>query len=498
MNLTFVVSPLVGSVIGYCTNWVAVKMLFKPLEEKKISGMKVPFTPGVIPRRRGKLAESIGDAVGKELLTPDAFHEILQGKEMKQKIQGFVQERIGSLEQEERSLQELLDLVISNSDDKEELETEIKNIISIGIIGLLNKEEIINIVKKELSQLDVKKLEDYLASDEYQKIKNKLSKFLLSNLHKDSTKKKLVAFFNKKLETIEDSQKTIGDFLPDGFNDNLSEWVSEQGPDFVEKIISFLDSDTTKERINKKLDDALSGNSVMQMVGGFLDKEEIINQFIDYIVKFLEEPESQDEIIRKIDEFLDSLFETEVAVLMDKFDEEDLMEVTDFILEKIATKEVVDELFDSLEQSVVKSLTEEDLINDKIVNLIESLIEKVIESEFLFTKVESWVGRQVDKLSRRPIKDYFDRLDKATLQKVELSVVGSLEYIIENHLGKVLATLNFKEMVVKKVNNFDILEVENLLLSVIETELNAITWFGAVLGLIMGLITPLISIVMGG
>lgn len=497
MNLTFVVSPLVGSVIGYCTNWVAVKMLFKPLKEKRVLGMKVPFTPGVIPRRRGKLAESIGDAVGKELLTPDAFHEILQGEEMKERIQGFVQERIKSLEQEERSLQELLDLAISDSDDKEKLKTEIKKIVSTGVKGLLDKEEVMNIVKKELAQIDVERLENYLASDEYQELKNKLSTFLLSKLHQDSTKEKLLTLLHNRLERIKDNQKTVSDFLPEGMNENLSEWLSDQGPDFVEKLVSFLDSDTTKERINKKLDEALGSNSVMQMVGGFIDKEKIVNQFIDYIVKFLEEPESQEEIIAKLDEFLDSIFETEAAVIINKFDEEELREAIDFMLEKMMTEEVVDELFNSLEESVMNSLTKEDLADDKMINLIETLVQKVMESNFLFAKIESWVDQQLDKLSERPVKYYFDRLDTAALQKIESGIVGSLEYIIENHLGRVLATLDFKEMVVKKVNNFDILEVENLLLSVIETELNAITWFGAVLGLIMGLITPFISILSG-
>ncbi|ADL12828.1 DUF445 family protein [Acetohalobium arabaticum] len=495
MNLTFVVSPLVGSVIGYCTNWVAVKMLFKPLEEKRILGMKVPFTPGVIPRRRGKLAESIGDAVGEELLTPDAFHEILQGEDMKEKIQGFVNERIKSLKEEERNLQELLDLAVSNSDDREELKAEMKKMISTGIKGLLDKEEIMSVVKKELAQIDIERLEDYLASDEYQDFKNKLSTFLLSNLYRDSTKEGLLVFLNNRLERIKDNQKTVSDFLPDGMNENLSEWLSDQGPEFVEKLISFLDSETAKERINKKLDEALGSNSVMQMVGGFLDKEKIVNQFIDYIVKFLEEPESQKEIIAKLDEFLDSIFETEAAVIIDKFDDEDLIEVIDFILEKTATEEVVDKLFNSLEESVVDKLAKKDLTNnDKIITVIEELIEKVIESDFLSAKIESWVDQQLDKLSERPVRYYFNKLDAVTLQKVELGVVGSLEYIIENHLGRVLSTLDFKEMVIKKVNDFDILEVENLLLSVIETELNAITWFGAVLGLIMGLITPFISV----
>ena len=42
----FVLPPLVGAVIGYFTNMIAVKMLFFPHEEKRIFGHRVPFTPG--------------------------------------------------------------------------------------------------------------------------------------------------------------------------------------------------------------------------------------------------------------------------------------------------------------------------------------------------------------------------------------------------------------------------------------------------------------------
>ena len=48
--LHYIAGPLLGAVIGYCTNWLAVKMLFKPLEPIKVFGRTLPFTPGVIPK----------------------------------------------------------------------------------------------------------------------------------------------------------------------------------------------------------------------------------------------------------------------------------------------------------------------------------------------------------------------------------------------------------------------------------------------------------------
>ena len=48
--LRLLAGPLIGAVIGYCTNYIAVKMLFRPLYPVKIGNWTLPFTPGIIPR----------------------------------------------------------------------------------------------------------------------------------------------------------------------------------------------------------------------------------------------------------------------------------------------------------------------------------------------------------------------------------------------------------------------------------------------------------------
>jgi len=72
MNIiAILLPPLLGGVIALSTNWLAIKMLFRPLTEKRIFGIRVPFTPGLIPKERGRLARKLGEAISKHLLTPD-------------------------------------------------------------------------------------------------------------------------------------------------------------------------------------------------------------------------------------------------------------------------------------------------------------------------------------------------------------------------------------------------------------------------------------------
>jgi uncharacterized membrane protein YheB (UPF0754 family) len=82
--LFWLVPPVIGAVIGYITNAVAIKMLFRPLKEVRLfcagrlAGIRLPFTPGILPRERHKLALSIGAMVERELFTPELLRERLR------------------------------------------------------------------------------------------------------------------------------------------------------------------------------------------------------------------------------------------------------------------------------------------------------------------------------------------------------------------------------------------------------------------------------------
>lgn len=60
--------PLLGGVIGYVTNRIAVKMIFRPIEPTTILGFRFQ---GLVPRRQQDLAESIGRIVGEHLVSHD-------------------------------------------------------------------------------------------------------------------------------------------------------------------------------------------------------------------------------------------------------------------------------------------------------------------------------------------------------------------------------------------------------------------------------------------
>ncbi len=62
---TWIAVPLLGGLIGYVTNRIAVKMIFRPIRPVSVLGLKVQ---GLIGRRQRELAESIGRVVGDHLV----------------------------------------------------------------------------------------------------------------------------------------------------------------------------------------------------------------------------------------------------------------------------------------------------------------------------------------------------------------------------------------------------------------------------------------------
>jgi uncharacterized membrane protein YheB (UPF0754 family) len=62
--------PVVGGIIGYFTNDIAIKMLFRPYRAIYIGGKKLPFTPGLIPSNQERLAKRVADTIMGSLLTP--------------------------------------------------------------------------------------------------------------------------------------------------------------------------------------------------------------------------------------------------------------------------------------------------------------------------------------------------------------------------------------------------------------------------------------------
>ena len=90
------IGPAVGAVIGYITNDIAIRMLFRPHQAKYIMGIHVPFTPGIIPKEKARIAGAIGKAVSENLMNREVMEKSLLSDDMLKKISNAIDEFVAT------------------------------------------------------------------------------------------------------------------------------------------------------------------------------------------------------------------------------------------------------------------------------------------------------------------------------------------------------------------------------------------------------------------
>ncbi|WP_026569110.1 MULTISPECIES: DUF445 domain-containing protein [Sediminibacillus] len=99
---------VIGAIIGGLTNSLAIKMLFRPYEAKYLGSWKLPFTPGLIPKRRDELARQLGRMVVEHLLTPSGIRKKLQQPLFQKQLTSWAQKEAASLLESKATLKEAL------------------------------------------------------------------------------------------------------------------------------------------------------------------------------------------------------------------------------------------------------------------------------------------------------------------------------------------------------------------------------------------------------
>jgi len=90
---TTALNGLVYGITGYGTNWLALRMIFRPYEKKHLAGVPVPFTPGIISKNKSRFAQNMGKFVQQSLLKRESIVNNFHGsrKVLRQSLLGLIQ-----------------------------------------------------------------------------------------------------------------------------------------------------------------------------------------------------------------------------------------------------------------------------------------------------------------------------------------------------------------------------------------------------------------------
>ena len=124
MEASYIIAPLLGGVIGYITNDIAIRMLFRPHTAKYVFGIHIPFTPGIIPKEKGRIAEAIGGVISENLMNKEVLEKYLLSEDMVGKIRSAAEEFIATQQRNNETVAQFLGHYLS----KEEIYTIAQNI----------------------------------------------------------------------------------------------------------------------------------------------------------------------------------------------------------------------------------------------------------------------------------------------------------------------------------------------------------------------------------
>lgn len=108
MDFRIFIPPIIGAVIGYITNDIAIKMLFHPRKPIFIGRWQLPFTPGLIPKEKHRVARSVGKVVSEQLLNSDTLVTVLTSEDMLAKMRTGMENIIEKNRQNPETVEDLL------------------------------------------------------------------------------------------------------------------------------------------------------------------------------------------------------------------------------------------------------------------------------------------------------------------------------------------------------------------------------------------------------
>jgi len=153
----FIMFPLLGGAIGWITNYLAIKFLFRPRKPWRIGPLVIQ---GVIPRRRKDLAVAVGEVVATDLLPQEQIAAAISAPEIRRNMAEMAGETVAQrivtypvLKPFPRALREMIANQVAKTVNR-----EVKSILAAEGQGMVNRVlstvDLAQLVADELDAMD--------------------------------------------------------------------------------------------------------------------------------------------------------------------------------------------------------------------------------------------------------------------------------------------------------------------------------------------------------
>lgn len=268
MFISFMV--VVGAALGGLTNALAIRMLFKPHRAYYLGDWKVPFTPGLIPKRHKEISVQLGQMVGTYLLTAEGLQKQIKHSSFKTGVTDWLEEEASKIIHSEQTLVEYVEKTIGVPNMKESTYERTDTMINAGINRfLMNNQDkkIENILPDAL----VIRIESYIPQLS-QAVLNKTTDYFESSEGKEKLSGMIEEFLDHKGRLGSMIQMFMG-------NERLVDKVQPE-------ILRFLQNERTNQLLSELLvkEWAKAKEMPLHEVNHFINQEKV-SHFLSQLVK---------------------------------------------------------------------------------------------------------------------------------------------------------------------------------------------------------------------
>lgn len=492
----YIIGALIGAVIGYITNWLAIKMLFRPREAKYIFGMKLPFTPGLIPKEKSRIANKVGETVGTHLLNSDSLSKALKDDKIKAKFNEVAKEKINQIINSNSTLENSLKNTLG--ENYYALKGNMIDNIAKTILESIQEEEFKNKVKfyivdsiKERLNKNPEKIIDFINS-------NKFREVIINTLEEEKTRDIIGKALLKEVKTLGKEDLTIEEVIPENIKPYIEEYVKSQKDTLVDIIKNLLRDDEVSHKIKSAIND-----NIPSIVSMFLSGDVIYGKLVSLVDKSLSEEENKEYICDAALAFVHESMKKKVSDVINNVGEEKLEVISDALGDKISkklnTEENIDSIISKLNCKISSFNSYEEIIkvlfNDYeniLIDNIDSMISQIVNNNQLSGEISKMIEKVFDKFLQNSLNDIC--YNKQNLENSIMSILDNLyNDFVENKSAKVLEIVDISSIVEEQINAFEVDYAEEIIIGIANKELKAITWLGALLGGILGILSPLLS-----
>ncbi len=478
--IQIILPVIVGAVIGYITNYLAIKMLFRPTKPVYLFGKKLPFTPGLIPKERDRLANRTGLAVKEYLLTEEAVLEHLEHAALLPKITGALEVSVQTLKNSDKTLEEWLSPY-----------TQIDKVRTAQMLAEISKkEEYFGWGNRIIARERIERIAENWVIPNKDEWIDRIADKLITEWTKFATNENTVLDAQEKILAwvASHEENRLEDVLPEPVLLAILSQYNEQEERLVGTVKKMLTSTQVMASLKTAVHDVLE----MQMnrpVRMILRPEMLAGHAGRAIENYLESEQSSDLLKSSLRSAIKSLLDTPVQEFTTHLTQENTAKWTEELLEgsvvflaKPEQKERIKSLLRTkdgkLPGPVLTVLA--DTIADTLSQMEESAVRKIAEGI-----VESVLQVRVGKV--------LDLFGEDAPQRIATLAENGIKTLLPSIVKTVVERFGVDTLVEEQIKKFEVETLENIILEVADRELKAITNLGALLGALIGFIQPLIG-----